>query len=166
MEDLGHPTSILLVVAVLFTAGLILFIGYVAFTNINDALLDAPLINQNEDAVTAIESVRSTGQLIDYVYLFFILAFLIALPIGAYFAPTHPAIYVVFIFIFFLALTLSVIFSDAFEIIGEEEIAEEHYNNMPILKNFMYYLPLIIIINAVVTGVILFGKARAGAGEY
>jgi len=166
MDDLNSPLSIIYIVAILFAAGLFLFLGFFAFNTINDALLDSGHFDEREEAKEVIEQVQGYGNLMDYAYLFFILAFLLAMPIAAYFTPSHPSMFVAFIFIFFIALTLSVVFSDTFIEIGESDEMEDTYSQMPLLRNLMYYLPLLIIINGVVTGSIMFGKARAGAGEY
>ncbi len=166
MGELDSPLAVIYVVAIMFGAGLFLFLGFFAYNTINDALLDSGHLDDHDVARETVEKAASHGNLIDYAYLFFILAFMLALPIAAYFAPSHPATFVGFIFVFFIALTLSVILSDTFIEIGETEQLEDSYNQMPLLRNLMYYLPLIIIVNSVICGTILFGKARAGAGEY
>jgi len=166
MENLSSPLSVIYVVAILFGAAVFLIFGFMIFNTFNDALLDSGHLDENEDAKEIVEQVQEKGDLMDYAFLFFVIAFLIAMPIAAYFTPSHPAVFVGFIFVFFLALTMSVIFSDTFLEIGETEELEDSYANMPILRNMMHYLPLLIIVNAVITGTILYGKARAGAGEY
>lgn len=166
MEDMSSPLAVIYVVALIFGAAVLLLIGYTVYTSFNEALLDSGHLDDNEDARQVVEDVGSYGHLMDYAFLFFILAFLLAMPIAAYFAPTHPALIVGFIFVFFLALTMSVLFSDTFELMGEDEFIEPYYAELPILKNLMHFLPLLVIINSVVTGTILYGKARAGAGEY
>jgi len=156
----GSILDIPMIVIVLFAFAFTILIGSVILsefrsTNTNNALgMDDTIIMGGVNALSSL----------DYMFVFATFGLGIATVILAFFIRTHPIMFFFLLILTAIFVIITVFFTNAFVMIGENEKMAATAANFPLIDAVMKNLPLIITIIAFILMMALFVGKRPDVG--
>jgi len=125
-------------------------------TQINESNLSTPLID------TAIEKTQSVTNMFDYIFLFLVIGFIVAIIITSYLVNVHPVFFPIFAILLALAVVISVALSNAYMEIEQVSTLNSTMTKFRITSSIMENLPILTTLIGAIALVVLYSKTRGG----
>ena len=168
MNKKGDIASILFVVIILATIGILFFIlnhiNDSIFTKINTVIGDSDWNETQADI--ALDNIHDTDNVIwDYAFLGIFLGILIALGLTAYAIRISPVFYWIYGLISLTALATGVLLSNTWQDLSTSPEFATTITRFPITNMLLgSYFPIVVLAIIIITMVILFGKPPGERG--
>ena len=159
MNKKGSIEDSILIVILLFITAIIFVFAYVINGAISSAAAPAfeSVAAGSSVGLTTVDAIFDTT--INYVYLAVFFGLIISLVVTSFLTPTHPIFYIFAIIIFIALMIVSVVLSNAYEMITSSSTFTSAVNHMPIMDYLMLHLPTIAIVIGVLGAIIIFSRA-------
>lgn len=155
----GSMADIITAVVFLFVFALLIIIGYLAGSQINDALQSSSIDANAKNLVQ--EAKNSYVSVFDAVFILVFVGMFLAVLVGAFMIDTNPIVFVfaiiILAFVLFIGAVLSNIFYDITTTADIGPVASE-FTFIPWIMN--HFLLLIVVLGFLVI-IIIFGKGQA-----
>jgi hypothetical protein len=168
MDKKGTGRDIILIVILVFTAGIVFFISnFIGSTIVQEVKnapgMNDPLYTNQFNATSAIENTINTGNsMYDKVIFGLFMGLVISLIVTSYLVGGYP-IFMIFYFLFIVvAVISSVLFADVYTNL----VSNTYYDfgttwaAFPLTNNLIHYLPFYIAAVGVIGMIVMFAKPK------
>lgn len=144
-----------------FVIALVFILGYIVFSNINNEFQESGVISTQGKEMSS-ELMTRYPNLFDKMFMFILLGLGLGVIAGAYFIPSHPALFFISIPILAFIIWLGGLYANIFyEITNHAEIATLAKDFPITLFVFNNYV-MIIMVYILVLAIALYAKQRVG----
>ena len=161
MGQKGFILDALLLMIVLFGVGLGVLVLNFTFDAITTDLLTSI---DSEAGIKALQAQDRLWTAVGNAFVFFMVAQFLGIIISSFVINTHPAYFVVFVVIAVFMLLLSPIISNVYETVASAPDFITTANELEGMNWILLNLPLVMLIQLFISGVVLFGKRYATGG--
>lgn len=151
--------------------GVILFSFAIGFFSIHymmnttvDTMLGTTAINQSNATVTALETVKTTANRMDYVLFGLFIGLVLSIIVTSWFIGGHPIFMLAYFIISTIAIILTTIFANVWDDVSNMVIFGTTLTHFPLTNHIMANLPVYIAFIAFIGMVMMFAKPYL-AGE-
>lgn len=159
MNKKGASAQDLIVISgVLLTMGIFLFIVMFATRSIVTEIVAIPAVNTSEEAMETWDSVSTTTNRYDQLFLGLFIAFFITVIIVGWFVGGEPLFMVIYFIANIIAVIASMVFSNVWYNISQASVFGTTVSNLPMMDHILQNLPLYITIMGIIGIVVMFTK--------
>lgn len=154
----GTVRDVAIAGAVFFAMGLFLFIVHFMNDTMRDEMLANPNVNISSEVEDAFNSVDQVNMRLDWIFLGFFIAYIIATLITAWLVGGHPIFMVAYIIVIIVSVAISPFLSNAWEDITQSAVFGVTINSFPITNHILTTLPYYVVVLGLIGFVVMFGK--------
>lgn len=159
MNKRASAVDLIVIISILLSISFLFFIVKFSATTVVAQIVSIPQINQSAGAKEAFESIGTTTDRLDYLFLGVFIAFFLALIITSWMLGGET----IFIIFYFLVAVISVIASmigaNVWNNITNLTLFGATLNSLPITNHILTNLPIYISIMAIVGVIVMFSKS-------
>ena len=156
--------DILFIVVILFSFGVGFFAIHYMMNTTVDTMLGTTAINTSNATVTALETVKTTADRMDYILFGLFIGLVLSIIVTSWFIGGHPIFMFAYFVIATIAIILATIFANVWDDISNMVIFGTTLVHFPLTNHILVNLPLYIGIIAFIGMVTMFAKPYV-AGE-
>jgi len=154
----GSARDILLISVLLFGFGLAILIVHYTFNTVTDIMLNVTTINESSATRTALGTVRTLSNRLDYVFFGLFIALTLSMILTGYFVGGLP----IFMFIYFLVVVIGVaisaLFANVWEDVNTLSVLGASLASFPIANHIIGNLPYYVTIIGMIGILVMFAK--------
>lgn len=155
--------DLIYMVVMLFLIGLFVIVGYIGFSEMNNAFSNSTLIPQEQKDFFSGQFERYEN--LDYTFLTIFICIVIAVLLISWVLATYPAFFVVFFFLVILLSALAGVLANTWiDITTEHEILGIAASNFPITSFIIQNYLIFIMVTAVLMILVFFAKPNDAGG--
>ena len=150
--------DVVLIGVVLFAIAMGFFIIHFVATTTVDQMLTVGAINESNGTVTALGSINTVVNRLDYLVFALFVGLLLALMISGWFIGGNPIFMFIYFIVVVIGVVLSTVLANTWESISGASIFGTTLSAFPISNNLMLNLPLYIGIAGFIGMIVMFAK--------
>jgi len=157
MNNKGSITDLVYILVSLFTFAFITIMMFNVYGNYTEQVNKNPAFNNTVTQGVQADAVR-TLELLDYVFIFFLIVFVMLTVVSSFAIRTHPLFFFISVLLLVLVIMLGAIFSNVYEeIVGTDEFSDSEFTIVPFI---MSHLPTVVLVIGAILIVVLYAKNR------
>lgn len=154
----GLPDLIFIVIA-FFALAVIFLLSYTIFSKVNDELQASEQISgQGKDMANDIMTRFPT--LFDRIFLFIVIGLGIGIVAGAWFIPSHPALFWISVPVLAFIIWLGGLYANIFAEISDNAEISGYAASFPIMTFIFDHYIILIMVYSIVVSIALYAKAK------
>ena len=151
--------DIAFIAAILFVSALVFFSFNFIMNTAYDEISQVPEVNESDNSMEVFQTLETTANRLDYVFLGVFIALLLSLIISSYFVGGHP----IFMFVYFIVVVIVVVISPVLSNVWETATQNASFGltvaSMPITNHILLLLPYYMVAIAFIGIVTMFASA-------
>jgi hypothetical protein len=157
--------ELLFMIAVLFMIGLVAFVGYRMFTEINtDMQADNTISAEAKAASSSLYS--RFPSIFDSGFIFVFVIIWISILVSSYFIDSSPAFFIISLILFAFTIVVALGLNEGYEAILQDSEFSTYNTVFPMTNYIISNLPLVAVIVGFSILIVLYAKARGSGGGY
>jgi len=158
MNKKGSILDIVFIMTALFTFAFVTVIMFNIYSEYTDNISDNDAFNNTVNKQVEAQ-MNLTFNVLDYVYIFFLVGFILLTIVSSFSIRTHPVFFFVSILLLVITVIMGTLFSNVYtQAVSDTALMDD--SNFTIMPFVMTHFPTVILIIGAILSVVLYAKSK------